>query len=890
MTQRVLLLLIRLLPPERRERLGEEILATHRARAAERRSAPGNLLFGLREVAGMTGLVLALRYRVGSRQGTGRGGGAWRSAAEGGGRNLRIALRSLRRSPGFALTALLILALGIGATIAIFSAANAFFFRPLPFRDPGRLVMLYETNPEFGWTDTQAAPANLLDWREQVDAFHDVGGYTEFLDPATYVREGEPEILRLARVTGNLFDVLGVRAHVGRTFTWEETWDGNDDVVLLGHELWLSHFGGDPGVAGKSMEFLWGTLEIVGVLPPGFSFPNPEAQLWTPVGWAPAEREAVWFRRAHFVRAVARLESGVTLEEADSQLQVVVGRLQREYPETNRVMGAGMMPLRSFLVKEVRTPVLVLAGAVGLLLLLACINVANLILVRAAARSRETALRSALGAGRLQAVGAMLGESVVLATLGGGAGLALGWTGVRAAGRLSPLGIAGATELALDARVVLFTLAAAGLSAVLSGVAPALLSRAGHPHEALKEGGRIASQGRRGSGAVSLLVAAQVALALLLVTGAGLMVRSVDYLRNADPGFRTGQTLAFQFTLPAARYQARDDVLAFYDAFLERVRALPGVEGAGTVGSLPLTGPSWSSQFQAEGWPPERVGFEILHRRADRGYFEAVGTPLLRGRWFEPTDLPDGPLVVLVNETFARQHFPGEDPIGQRIAYDRAANETSTWYEIVGIVGDQAQVNPGVPPRAEVFENARQDWARTAWVVVRGGMEPITLVPGIRNLLKEMDPLIPLAAVRPLREVWRTSMAREEFLLSLLSAFGLAALLLAGVGVYGVTAQAARRRTQEMGIRMALGAQAADVLGLMLRQGVAVVGAGLAVGYTGAILATRSMTSMLYGVEPNDPGTLGAVGALLAAVALAASYLPAHRATRVDPVRSLRGE
>ncbi len=824
--------------------------------------------------------------RAGEKSENGAGAPRWRAPAP----NLRIAFRSLGRSPGFALTALLILALGIGANTAIFSAANAFFFRPLPFQDPARLVMLYETNPEYGWTDTQAAPANLLDWREQVDAFQDVAGYSEFLEQATYVRDGEPEILRLAGVTGNLFDVLGVRPQVGRTFTWEESWDGSDDVTLLSHELWHSHFGGDPGVVGRRMEFGSTSLEIVGVLPRGFSFPKPGAQLWIPVGWAPADREAVWFRRAHFVRTVARLEPGVTLEEADAQLQVVVRRLQGEYPETNRVMGAGMMPLRTFLVKGVRTPLLVLSGAVGLLLLLACINVANLMLVRAAARSRETALRSALGAGRLHAVGAMLAESVVLAVLGGGAGLALGWVGVRAAGRLSPLGIEGATELALDARVVLFTLAAAGLSAVLFGVAPALRSVAGHPHEALKDGGRNATLGRGGSRATGFLVAAQVALALLLVTGAGLMVRSFQYLRNADPGFSTGGTLALQFTLPSARYPARDDVLAFYDAFLERVGALPGVEAAGTVGDLPLTGPSWSSQFQAQGWPPDRVGFEILHRRADRGYFEAMGTPLLRGRWFEPADPPDGPLVVLVNETFAREHFPGEDPIGQRIAYDRAATEASTWYEIVGIVGDQAQVSPGVPPRAEVFENARQDWGRSSWVVVRAGVDPSTLVPGVRSVLKEMDPLIPLAAVRPLREVWRASMAREEFLLSLLTAFGVAALLLAGVGVYGVTAQAARRRTQEMGIRMALGARGADVLGLMLRQGVGVVGAGLAVGYAGALLATRSMTSLLYGVEPNDPGTLGAVGALLAAVALAACWLPARRATRVDPVRSLRGE
>jgi putative ABC transport system permease protein len=406
----------------------------------------------------------------------------------------------------------------------------------------------------------------------------------------------------------------------------------------------------------------------------------------------------------------------------------------------------------------------------------------------------------------------------------------------------------------------------------------------------LKDGGRGGTAGRQGLRTVNLLVATEVALALLLVVGAGLMVRSFWLLRDVDPGFQVEGTLAVQLTVPSTRYAERDQVLAFYDQLTEALEGRPGIERAGTVGHLPLAGQSWSSQFQAEGWPPDRVGFEIVHRRADPGYFEALGIPLVRGRMFDSSDGPEAPLVVVVNETFAREHFPGEDPLGQKIAYDRAATAESTWYEIVGIVGDQHQNSPGQPVVAEVFENRDQDWGRFSWIVMRTSMEPMSVVPVFRSVLREMDPLIPVASVRPLEEVWRTSMAREEFILTLLGIFGAVALVLAAVGVYGVTAQAARKRTQEIGIRMALGAAAPDVLSMLLRQALRVVGLGLAVGLVATLLTTRVLTTLLFGVAPTDPGTLAAVVVLLGGVALLACYVPALRATRVDPVRSLRAE
>ncbi len=806
--------------------------------------------------------------------------------------DLRFAVRTLRRNPGFTLTAVSVLALGIGANTAIFSAANAFLFRPLPFADEDRLAFVYETNPEFGWTDETAAPANALDWREQVAAFEDLALYSEWVTRVTHVADGEPELLGLNNVTGNFFDVLGARAELGRTFRWEETWDGDDDVVVLSHATWVSRFGADPEVVGRTIDIGGTTVEVVGVMPEGFVFPNDRVDLWSPFGWPTENRQAVWFRRAHWLRPVVRLAPGASLAEADAQLQVVVSRLSEEYPETNRVMGAGLAPMRDFMIRDVRTPLLILVGAVALLLVLACTNVANLMLVRGAERSREVGLRTALGAGRARVMALLLAESAVLSTLGGAAGLGLGWLGVRAMQGMTRLGIQGATGVALDHRVVLFVLAAAVASGTLFGLGPALRTSGAGPADALKEGGRSGSPGAHRLRLVNTLVVAEVGLALMLVIGAGLMVRSFLKLRAVDPGFATQGTIAVQFNVPG-RYQNRDEVLDFERRFAELLEGRPGIERVGRIGLLPLAGTSWSSQFQAEGWPPERIGFEILHRRADAGYFDALDIPLVRGRMFGPEDEPDGPLVVLVNETFVREHFPGEDPIGQKIAYDRAAAanpQDSYWYEIVGIVGDQHQVSPGEPARAEVFENADQDWGRDPWFVMKTSVDPLSVVPAVRSALAEVDPLVPLAEIRRLREVWQGSMARQQFILTLLTVFGAVALALAAVGVYGVTAQAARARTQEIGIRMALGARGSKVVAMMLRQGLILVGVGLMLGLVASLLTTRALTTLLFSVHPADPATIVAVMLLLGGVASLACYLPARRATRVDPVASLRAE
>lgn len=891
MIRRLLALLLRLAPRPFRASQAEELLEVHDARWRGQRHIGERLYFGIREVAGVAFMVVRLRVEQAGvpwqRRSMEKGRFALFEAIV---RETRYATRTLRRSPGFAAAAIGVLALGIGANAAIFSAANAFLFRPLPFRDADRLVMLYETNPEFGWSAANLAPANALDWREQVDAFTDVALYSEFVIRAVHVRDGEPELVNVAQVSGNFFDVLGVSALAGRAMRWEETWEGREDVVVLSHGAWATRFGSDPAVVGRRIELNGTSVEVVGVMPPGLTFPGGEIQAWTPYGWPEANREQVWFRRAHFVRGIARIAPGYSHAEADAQLQVVVRRLQEAYPETNRVMGAGLSPLRDFLVRDVRSTLLVLIGAVTLLLLLACTNVANLMLVRAGGRVREVAVRRAMGAGRGHVVRLLFAESALLAMAGGVVGLAIGWLGVRALQQLNPVGIAGATTLALDHRVVLFTVAISGAAAILFGAVPALRSAGGRAQEALKEGGRGTAGGRRSKRIAGSLVAAELAFASALVVGAGLMVRTVTTLRRVDPGFRTDGVLAVQFTVPSARYENRDAVLSFYDRLSEALESRPGIHRVGLIGQLPLNGTSWSSQFQAEGWPPDRVGFEILHRRADRGYFEALGIPLVRGRLFEPGDRPDGPLVVVINERFAEEHFPGEDPIGQRIAYDRAAGPESTWYEIVGIVGNQQQTTPREPARAEVFEHSGQDWGRSNWLVVRGSADVAAMLPVVRSTLREIDPLIPMAAAQSLRSVWTASMARERYVLVLLTVFGIVALLLATVGVYGVTAEALRKRTAEIGVRMALGAAARDVVALMLRHTIGVVAIGLGVGLVATLLLARTLRSLLFGVQPSDPWTLIIVALFLGGTALFASWLPARRATRVDPVTSLRTE
>ena len=876
--------ILRLAPRPFRERYGDELIETHRERAR----TLGGPSFLVREIGGAIWLVARLWLSAIRRPST-------ESVTRVGSidlirQDVRFALRTMRRNPAYTWTAIAVIALGLGASTAIFSAINAFLFRPLPFADADRVVILYETNPEFGWTHETAAPANLLDWREKVRSFTDVAGYSEYGGPSPALINDEPVVLNNVQVMGNLFSVLGVRPLLGRVFTDDETWASETPGVVISYTAWRNHFGGDPNIIGRTFTLGSTRSEVIGVMREGFSFPKEDTHVWSTYGFARESRAALFFRRAHFVRPIARLAPGVTVEQANADLQRVVRQLQVDYPRTNSVMGAGVMPARDFLIRTVRKPLLILFGAVGLLLMLACANVANLTLVRGTERGREIALRHALGAGRMRIARQLLTESLLLAIVGGILGIALGWAGVRGMSALTQLGIEGATTVALDARVVLFAAVTSIVSGLLFGLAPALRSTSDNMQSAIGDDSARTTSGRSGLRIVRGLVIAEVALAVLLVAGAGLMTRSVLLVRNVDPGFRTKGAIAVQLSAPASRYPDRDAVLAFQQRLLESLEARPGIARAGMIAQLPLAGTGYTSQFQAKGWPADRVGNEVAHRRADAAYFEALGISLKRGRMFDRRDGPDAPLVVLINEAMARVHFKGEDPIGQHVAFERVPTDSSTWYQIIGIVADQNQVSPALAARPEVFEHRLQDWSRFGWIVLHTSVEPTTVIPSVREALREIDSRIPITSVRPLQEVWSESIAREQFILTLLLIFGVVALVLAAVGVYGVASQAARRRTREIGIRMALGAARSDVVSLMLRQSFAPVAIGLVAGLGAALVGTRAMVSVLYGVAPNDPLTLGGVAALLASVAALACYLPARRALAHDPLRSLKQE
>ena len=801
----------------------------------------------------------------------------------------RYTLRTMRRTPALAIAAVLTLALGVGANTAIFSAVNAVVVRPLPYPNPQQLYMVWEENPEKGWYKEVAAPANMLDWREQVDAFADVMGYTDMFGTSTLTKAGEPVVVKPALTTGNFFSVLGARPALGRTFTDAETWRTDQAVTVLSHRLWRDRFGSDRNVIGRTIELDGNPVQIVGVMPDGFAYPSERIDLWRPWGWLPVSREQTSFRRAHFLSVVARLKPGVPETVANAQLQAVAARLERDYPATNVRMGAGMTPLHEFLVGDTRLPLLILLGAVGLLLLIACANVGNLMLVKAAGREREAALRLALGAGRSRLVRQALTESLVMSLAGGAAGVALGWWGTRVLQALQPPGMLRVSTFEFDWMVLAYVLVITTVSGLLFGIAPALWSSRRSPQDALKEGGR-GGESRRMRRWGERLVVAEVALALVLSIGAGLLVRSLLQLQHVDPGFDPNGVLAARISLPDGRYDTDEKTTAFFTRLTERMRGIPGVEGVAGVSPLSLTGTGYTSDFTVAGWPAGTYGSEVTHRRVTPGYFQVMRTPLIRGRDFTASDRPDGPQVVIINEAFARKHFQGQDPIGQRIAFDRVPDSTSTWNTIIGVVGSEHQSKLSLAPEIEVFEPTTQSATGGLSLVIRTPGNPASLGPAVRRVVADLDPALALESVRTMNDVRAASLARERFLTTLLLVFAGVGLALAIVGVYGVMAQMARRRVREMGIRLALGAQANDVRWLVVRNGLRLVVSGLAIGIVAAFLTTRTMQALLFGVAPTDPLTFVAVPVVLIVTAVVATWVPATFASRADPASALRSE
>lgn len=802
----------------------------------------------------------------------------------------RFAARAMVRSPAMFGAAIVTLALGIGANTAIFSAVDAVILRPLPFTAPNRLVELWEENPDRGWNKAQIAPSNFFDWNDQVHAFDGTAAYEEFAGSATLTGVGEPKLVPYASVTGGFFSVLGVIPEVGRSFSEDETWDNGTNAVMLSHRLWAGAFGSRRDIVGTTIELNGRRREVIGVLPAQFAFPGLDADIWRPTAYPKANRVQEWWRRAHFIRGFARLRDGVTAEQANAELQTVVRRLQTEYPATNTHMGAGITPLHEFLIGDTKRPLLVLLAAVSLLLLIACANVGNLLLVQAAGREREVALRLALGAGRMRLVRQALTESLLLSGVGGAAGMALGWWGTQALVALQPAQLLKVHDVHVNWTVVGYVAGIATLSGLLFGTAPALWNGARAPSEALKEGGRGDLGGTRMRRWGNALVVSEVALALVLTLGAGLLVRSFMKLRSVNPGFDASGVLTLSVGLPAVRYDTFPKVTAFYDELTRRARALNGVESVGLVSQLPATGYSWSSDFSVAGRPGPAPISQVVHRSIDAGYTSVMRVPLLRGRMFNASDRDGAPMVVLINEALATKYFPGENPVGQRVTFDRVPSAASVWRTIVGVVGNERQGTIAEAPHAEFLSPWEQEKDGGLDLVLRTRGDPLVLARPLRAIVAALDPKLAIAHLRTMDEVRAQSIARERFLTTLLLVFGGVGLALAVVGVYGVMAQLVRGRTREMGIRTALGAPARSVEWIVVRHGMMLASAGIAVGLAGAFVGTRAMLSLLYKVDPVDPATFVAVSLMLCAAALAASWIPARRASRVDPMETLRGD
>jgi putative ABC transport system permease protein len=806
--------------------------------------------------------------------------------------DVHYALRTLWRDRGLAIAGVLTLALGIGATTAVFSAVNAVMLRELPFKDADRLVSVWEENPDRGWYKNVVAPANFVDWRDQASGFAAMAAYTDYPVTVTLTGYGEPTLLQATNVTGNFLDVLGVRPRLGQSFDSTADFDSDQRPVMISSRLWRSVFRSDPNVIGKSMS-LGGRRpwQVVGVLPDGFDFPLPATDIWMPMLWSPQYRASISFRRAHWMRVVARLKPGVDVASANASLQNVVKRLQGQYPATNTRMGAGITPLREWIVGDTKTPLLVLLTAAAVLLLIACANVGNLLLVHALSRSRDVALRFALGATRGRVARQALTESLVLSCVGGVAGFGLGWIGARALLALQPDGMLPVSDIGLDYRVLAFAVLVTTLSGLLFGLGPTLATTRQPPADALNSGGRtFTGTGARRWGRA--LVMAEVALAVMLTIGAGLLLRSYERLAQVPPGFDPNGVLTVSLNLPGARYDTSTKIIGFYQTLIERAQALPGVERAAAARELPVTQTSWTANFAVAGRPPMEQSTDIVYREIIGDYHRVMRVPVLAGRTFTSADAGDGINVAIINDVVAKQYFANENPIGQRIAPDRVPDSTTIWRTVVGVVASEHQASLAQPARPEVFLPLTQNFTRRMTVVVRAkeGIPPAALAAPMRATVRSMDSLLAITSIRPMTDVYSDAMSRQRFTSVLILVFAVAGIVLALVGVFGVLAQLVQSRKRELGIRIALGAQRSQVRMVVVRYGMRLVAVGIAAGTLVSLWSTRMIATLLFGVARTDWLTYVTVAALVAGTGLLAALVPAWRASRANPAHTLQAE
>jgi len=806
--------------------------------------------------------------------------------------DLRFALRTLIKKPGYTFVLILALALGIGANTAIFSVVNAVLFRPLPYKNAERLVWIWSTNPRNDIEFEVASAPDYNDWKTQNQSFEEMGAFVS--TRLTLTSNGEPERYDGAYVSDGFFEVLDAQPIIGRTFTPEENKPNSAHVIVLSHGLWQRRFGGDPKIVGDAITINGSPYTVVGIMPAVFKHPRPEAnrqaEMWIPlqVDYAKAGR------RGDYLGVIARLKPNVAIEQSRAEIKTIAAQLEQQYPDSNTGWSTLVVPLHERFVGDVQPVLMVLLGAVFFLLLIACANVANLLLARAAARQKEMAIRTAMGARRGRIVRQLLTESLLLAILGGALGLLLAMWGIEALVALSPGNIPRLNEISLDGRVLAFTFGVSLVTGVLFGLFPAWQASNPNLNETLKEGGRGTTESGRGGRVRRALVVAEVALALVPLIGAGLMVKSFMRLQEVNPGFNPERVLAVEVYLPGTTYKEGAQATAFYKELLTKVQNLPGVEAAGAIDTLPLSGGGNVLAFYVEGHPlqPTDKTPDAEYRVVTPEYFQTMNIPLLRGRYLSEQDGPNVPWAFVINDTLARRYFGDEDPIGKRMNLGDAKDPE--WYTVVGIVQDTRHESLGADPYPQMYTVNTQVSRRSMVMVARTTGDPGKMIANVRSTVAAMDSTLALNNARTMAQVMAESIARPRFNMLLMALFAVVALLLAAVGIYGVMAYSVTQRTHEIGVRMALGASSADVLKMVVRQGMALTLFGVGIGLAGAFIITRLISSLLSGllfqVGTHDPLTFVGIALLLALVALLACWIPARRATRVDPMVALRYE
>ena len=816
--------------------------------------------------------------------------GAWLSGLL---QDLRYAGRMLRKSPGFAAVTIVTLALGIGANTAIFSVLDAVLLKPLPFYNPASLTMVWEANPRHGLARNTVAPPNFFHWEQQSHCF---SGMAPFVDePINLTGAGQPEQVTVERVSPNFFSLLGVNPMLGRGFSPGEDQPGKSNVVLLSYGLWKAKFGGDPNIIGKTVQLSGAANTVIGVTAPNFdfyirefSFSQQRPQLWAPLQIDPEWHD--WSKVGRFLRVIARLNSGISLEQAQAQMNVLAANLAERYPTYDKGWGVALVSLREQLSGTLRPALLILLGAVGFVLLIACANISSLLLSRATGRQRELALRAALGASPARITRQLLTESLVLAFLGGALGAIIAILTTRAVLHAGSASLAEVRPVTVDWRILLFAAAVSFLAALLAGVLPSFMAVRGQASPALPEGGRTFSAGRKSLAARSALVVGEISLALVLLAGSGLLIQSFLRLTRVNPGFHVAHLLTFEITLPDSKYRQDLARAAFFADFLGKIRALPGTLSATAAFAPPFSGIGAATDFAIVGQPPARPGqsFGTDVRVIEPDYFRTLDVPLLRGRTFNDREFAQPSNVVIISKTFAEKYFGGRDPLGQKIIIDMKDKNLPD--EIIGVVGDIHESSLASAPEPVSYWPYPQLPYSIMTVVVRTATPPTAMVPAIRHTLRQMDKDEPMAKIAAMDQLVSDSVASSRFTMLLLSGFAGLALVLACVGIYGVMAYSIAQRTQEIGIHLALGARRADVLRLVLGQGARLALLGIGIGLAAALILTRLMTTLLYRVSASDPFTFAAAVILLAFVALLACYLPARRALRLDPMVALRYE